>query len=224
MPRWLAPIACLQNHISAQNGTPSWAVFHSIPCDMTGSSSSGAGDAQRATQAHRQQQSHVPRESEPGTAQADSARSEALARALSSQLTHPATRRIPSLTDLPAQLLSPDAVNLELDMSGVWDAGSDTSGMRNEGSCDRDKLQLHESAANPTYRAPQESESQRQRRYRPPLRLGGGIKIPAGGAPAGSRLAAMVGDSDYYFKADEEGREGGAGHALDTGAHTGDTP
>jgi hypothetical protein len=31
-----------------------------------------------------------------------------------------------------------------------------------------------------------------------PLRIGGGIKIPAGGAPAGSRLAAMVGDEDYY--------------------------
>lgn len=31
-----------------------------------------------------------------------------------------------------------------------------------------------------------------------PLRVGGGLKIAAGGAPAGSRLAAMVGDDDYY--------------------------
>ena len=29
-------------------------------------------------------------------------------------------------------------------------------------------------------------------------RVGGGIKIPAGGAPAGSRLGAMVGDTEYY--------------------------
>lgn len=31
-----------------------------------------------------------------------------------------------------------------------------------------------------------------------PHRIGGGIKIAAGGGPAGSRLAAMVGDSEYY--------------------------
>lgn len=30
------------------------------------------------------------------------------------------------------------------------------------------------------------------------VRVGGGLKIPAGGAPAGSRLGAMVGDVEYY--------------------------
>lgn len=42
---------------------------------------------------------------------------------------------------------------------------------------------------------------QRKRSARGPVRVGGGIKIPAGGAPAGSRLAAMVGDSEYYEQA-----------------------
>jgi hypothetical protein len=40
------------------------------------------------------------------------------------------------------------------------------------------------------------------------IRVGPGRKIPAGGAPAGSRLGAMVGDSEYYerLQQQEEGR------------------
>lgn len=62
-----------------------------------------------------------------------------------------------------------------------------------------------ESQARRTGRASAESwavQAKKQRKAaRPPdetLRVGGGIKIPAGGAPAGSRLGAMVGDSEYY--------------------------
>jgi hypothetical protein len=36
------------------------------------------------------------------------------------------------------------------------------------------------------------------------VRIGGGLKLPAGGAPAGSRLGAMVGDSEYYVKLAEQ--------------------
>jgi hypothetical protein len=36
------------------------------------------------------------------------------------------------------------------------------------------------------------------------VRVGGGLKLPAGGAPAGSRLGAMVGDSEYYVKLAEQ--------------------
>lgn len=47
----------------------------------------------------------------------------------------------------------------------------------------------------------------RAKRAAGPLRVGGGIKIPAGGGPAGSRLAAMVGDEDYYQEPAPNGNE-----------------
>lgn len=66
----------------------------------------------------------------------------------------------------------------------------------------------------------------------PPMRVGGGIRIPAGGAPPGSRLGAMVGDSEYYERmaaedaikrALSEGADGesGGGNGADSGSSSG---
>jgi hypothetical protein len=43
-----------------------------------------------------------------------------------------------------------------------------------------------------------------RRRRDVPVRIGSGFKIPAGGAPAGSRLGAMVGDREYYERLERD--------------------
>eukprot|EP00892_Ulva_mutabilis_P011260 jgi/Ulvmu1/8506/UM044_0040.1 len=194
---WLQRIQAV---VSEHQGGPAWTVFHTIPCHVNASQTSADTKEHITTptsSAAKNVSSHS-NEAPPAAA--------ALSAAITSQLSHPAIAPAPSILDLPATTAAEGSTSIVLPGAEGFDDDlpeSSEAAPRKRASKARRRGRSKQGAG------PQESPTGGADM---PLRVGGGIKIAAGGAPAGSRLAAMVGDTDYFDSAAEENHDGpGAG-------------
>lgn len=168
--------------MSDHEGGPRWAIFHHIPCPITASELS-TDASEGLSRASGPQEQGLPKPATLSTERKTSA-AVSLSDAITSQLSHPATTPIPSLLDLPsASATSDNASSIVLPGKADNEAlDAFTSDLDEVGARKKERLPKRKNARTPEV----------------PHRIGGGIKIAAGGGPAGSRLAAMVGDSEYY--------------------------
>lgn len=172
----------LQAVVSDHEGGPCWTVFHHIPCQVTTSelSTDASEGLYRASSLKEQE---LPKTAALSTESKTSA-AVSLSDAITSQLSHPATTPIPSLLDLPVASATSDNAS-----SIILPGEADSEAL------DAYARDLDEVGAGRKNRSPRRKNAKSPE---VPHRVGGGIKIAAGGGPAGSRLAAMVGDSEYY--------------------------
>lgn len=182
----------LQAVVSEHEGGPAWTVFYIIPCQVN------KPDTQSEDTAPAVVPTSAPAKT-PSLQTPQPSAAAALSAAITSQLSHPATTRIPSILDLPAASTTSSSIVLP------GQEGYDATLAESAG--------LHQGSAAGGAEAP---GSRRRRKQASsavpsdvPLRVGGSIKLPAGGAPAGSRLAAMVGDEDYYQATDPKRADDG---------------